>query len=1105
MQLAMSPWRSWSLFSFAPRRSALFALLVCVVSWAACGAAAHAQTGDWGGAAGPGMARYDHVATLLASGEVLLTGGMGTAGVEGSVARSNSAGTGWTGLGDLLEARSVHTATLLPSGKVLVVGGFGGDALASVEIYDPVAGTSAAGPALSVKRGRHTATRLLSGRVLVAGGNAQLGEAEVFVPGSPGSWVATGPVQVRREGASATLLPSGKVLVVGGYAITGVQATAEVYDPATNSWSLAAPMSTPRQLHTATLLPSGEVLVVGGNNDQGAVSSAQVYDPQTNTWGAVQTLLQGWSRHTATLLPNGDVLVAGGDSGTESTAMRYSPTTRTWQADAPLPQPRYMHTATLLGSGDVLVLGGGPGPLSSAVRYRYPQGLWADAQDLGGARGYATAELLLSGKVLLVGGVGGGGRLAIAEIYDPALDQWNPTAPLVAPRYRHASSRLASGRVLVTGGLAAGFNPGTVRTAELYDPVSDTWTAVPDMSAPRSMHTSTLLSDGRVLVVGGDGGGANTAEIYDPATNTWSAAAGPLEPRTEHSAVLLASGKVLVVGGSGGNAGLLTEIYDPATNSWSGAGSLGQFVQHPTLTLLPSGKVVSVGGYLGNDAVGWVFVYDPQGGWTRMGGLPSPRAKHGAVLLPDGRVLVAGGDDTGANLATSGPYDSTLLYDEAADTWTEVARLRTARADLGMVLLPSGRVLAMGGSVGFTQYTAEVDQFVPQFAVTPALSASGYLVPIAPVLVPLGDSTSFDVRANPGYVVASATGCGGALAGTVYTTGPISANCTVSASFAPARTVTATAGAGGSISPSGVQSVADGASATFTVSPQAGYQIASVVGCGGTLVQNTFTTAPVTQNCAVTASFAPILHTVTALAGAGGAISPAGAVAAAQGQPQSFTVAPDAGFRIAAVTGCGGALAGGTYTTAPVSVACTVQARFETLPVPTSTGSGPVSVGVVNASPGCRLDLAATGPMAAPAPYPGAGPLPHGAFRLRLINCQPGETVRVAVTFPDLTGLTVKKYGPTPTSPSASRYYDPANLQISGNTATYDVTDGGLGDDSFGALDGTINDPVVPVPLAAVEAVGIPTLSGGALGGLSLLLAGLAAWQHRRRVGKQKI
>ena len=560
--------------------------------------------------------------------------------------------------------------------------------------------------------------------------------------------------------------------------------------------------------------------------------------------------------------------------------------------------------------------------------------------------------------------------------------------------------------------------------------------------------------------------------------------------------MLLVSGKVLVVGSDSGNARLNTEIYDPATDSWSGAGSLGQFIGQPTLTLLPSGKVLAVGGYLNSGAVRWVFVYDPATGWSRVADLPEPRAKHAAQLLGDGRVLVTGGDDSGAGVAASNPYDSTLLYDEASDTWSEVARLRTARADLTVTLLPSGRVLAVGGTRAFNEYAA-VEQYVPEYTVTPAPSADGYFTPVSPVLVPLGATTSFELQGNPGFAVAGASGCGGTLVGTVYTTGPVTAHCTVTAAFAPARTVTAVAGAGGSISPAGAQTLTDGAVAAFTVTPQAGYQVLSVSGCGGSLAQSTFTTAPITQNCTVSASFAPVLHAVTATAGAGGSINPAGTVNVAQGQAGSFTVTPAAGYRIAAVTGCGGTLAGSVYTTAAVTGACTVQARFETLPIPTSTGSGPVQVGVVSASAGCQLDLAGTGPIAAPAPYPGAAAMPHGAFRMRLVGCQPGETARVAVTFPDLTGLTVKKYGPTPGSPLTSSYYDPVNLQINGNTVSYDVTDGGWGDDSFGVLDGIINDPVVPVLLAAAPAA-IPALSGWSLGVLAVLLGLLAFGLGRR-------
>jgi hypothetical protein len=76
---------------------------------------------------------------------------------------------------------------------------------------------------------------------------------------------------------------------------------------------------------------------------------------------------------------------------------------------------------------------------------------------------------------------------------------------------------------------------------------------------------------------------------------------------------------------------------------------------------------------------------------------------------------------------------------------------------------------------------------------------------------------------------------------------------------APGHQVTATvAGGGGTISPAAV-TVAEGQTQTFTVTPAAGYNISSVSGCGGSLSGNTFTTAPISEACAITAAFAVVV------------------------------------------------------------------------------------------------------------------------------------------------------------------------------------------------------------------------------------------------------
>ena len=115
-----------------------------------------------------------------------------------------------------------------------------------------------------------------------------------------------------------------------------------------------------------------------------------------------------------------------------------------------------------------------------------------------------------------------------------------------------------------------------------------------------------------------------------------------------------------------------------------------------------------------------------------------------------------------------------------------------------------------------------------------------------------------------------------------------------------------------------------------------------------------------------------------------------------------------------------------------------------------------------------------------------------------MIGCTPGFTARLSVTWPSL-GSVYAKYGRAPGS-TANGFYAPSNLTLSGNTASFDVTDGGLGDDDQ-TVNSEITDPSGPVVVAAaVEAqvVPVPTLDGQALLALILLMLG-AGWVMRKR------
>jgi uncharacterized repeat protein (TIGR01451 family) len=186
--------------------------------------------------------------------------------------------------------------------------------------------------------------------------------------------------------------------------------------------------------------------------------------------------------------------------------------------------------------------------------------------------------------------------LASAEIYDPALGTWSPTASMSIVRGQHTATLLSDGRVLVSGGPEeGGISPPPPSSAEIYDPVLGTWSLTGPMSADHRLHTATLLPDGRVLVSGGFTFVrvvSASAEIFDPALGTWSLTGSMSAERAQHTATLLPDGRVLVSGGRLASA----EIYDPALGTWSLTASMNTSRSRHTATLLPDGRVLVSGG-----------------------------------------------------------------------------------------------------------------------------------------------------------------------------------------------------------------------------------------------------------------------------------------------------------------------------------------------------------------------------------------------------------------------------------------------------------------------------------------------------------------------------
>jgi hypothetical protein len=206
-------------------------------------------------------ARAGHTATLLPNGKVLVAGGANAGVVVNylSSAEIYDPATGrWTSINSMSVARTSYTATLLRNGQVLVAGGLqsAGNVTPSAELFNPSTGQWTAANDMTVARENHTATMLPNGQVLVVAGlgapsTGVLSSAELYDPVT-GVWTQTSTsMNTARYSHTATALPNGQVLVAGGYNFkTLTLSSSEIYDP-------GLPVAGAIILNNPVMLPGG--------------------------------------------------------------------------------------------------------------------------------------------------------------------------------------------------------------------------------------------------------------------------------------------------------------------------------------------------------------------------------------------------------------------------------------------------------------------------------------------------------------------------------------------------------------------------------------------------------------------------------------------------------------------------------------------------------------------------------------------------------------------------------------------------------------------------------------------------------------------------------
>jgi hypothetical protein len=365
-----------------------------------------------------------------------------------------------------------------------------------------------------------------------------------------------------------------------------------------------------------------------------------------------------------------------------------------------------------------------------------------------------TATLLTNGKVLIAGGfaiLAGWPVWSSAELYDPVSRSFSLIAGMASPRFGHTATLLPDGRVLIAGGIATvnggSFGPG-LSSAELYDPSTGAFTPTGALTVSRAHHTATLLNSGKVLITGGytqDATGHqvvhSSAELYDPSTGTFTATGSMAAARGSPVAVLLPNGKVLIEGGFGCGDEPNPELYDPTAGVFSLTGSSSDPSLGPVAaSLLPNGDVLTTLA-LGCDVGYGAELYHTSSGTfaATPSHLTTWRTYSTATLLPEGKVLIDGRDYNHSG-------GSSELYEPMMGIFT-ATKGQYPQSEEGhtATLLPDGTVLLAGGWIccGFSVANAEI-------------YAPAVLTP-SPTLYTLPDGISGAIRhASTGQVVSAA-------------------------------------------------------------------------------------------------------------------------------------------------------------------------------------------------------------------------------------------------------------------------------------------------------------------------------------------------------------